>query len=80
MRTESLTNAKNNLSRLVEEVRHGERIRILVRGVPAADLLPVPAGKLEPDEVERSLAALERRGLVRRGTGKVDDSLLRAPC
>ncbi|MEE8409225.1 MAG: type II toxin-antitoxin system Phd/YefM family antitoxin [Myxococcota bacterium] len=75
MRTEKLTDVKNNLSRLVEQVRHGERIRILVRGVPVADLVPIgdEAGR---EEAPGHLAELERRGVIRRGTGSIADELL----
>lgn len=76
MQTASLTDAKNRLSELVERARAGERIRILVRGEPAADLVPArPVSNLGDDE---HLAGLERRGIIRRGTGVVP-LLLREP-
>jgi prevent-host-death family protein len=70
-----LTDAKNNLSRYVDRVRQGERLRILVRGVPAADLVPVADWDEGPD-TDRRLADLERRGLLRRGTGHLPEALL----
>jgi prevent-host-death family protein len=70
-----LSDAKNNLSRYVDRVRQGERLRILVRGVPAADLVPV-ADWDEGTDTDGRLADLERRGLLRRGTGQFPEALL----
>ncbi len=68
MEVTNLTDAKNRLSELVEKVRAGERVRILVRGVAAADIVPVsPRGD---DAGDARAAELERRGLVRKGTGR----------
>ena len=69
----NLTDAKNRLSELVERARGGERIRILVRGAPVAELVPITGRRDGPDE-ER-LASLERRGIIRRGTGKIPDCI-----
>jgi len=69
-----LSDVKNNLSRYVERVRHGERIRILVRGVPVADLVPVHEGLASADD-RANLDELERRGLIRRGTVRLDPQL-----
>jgi prevent-host-death family protein len=63
----SLTRVKNELSRYVEYVRRGEVVRILVRGVPVADLVPI-AGVDEGADEPR-LRELERRGVIRRGRG-----------
>lgn len=67
MRMANLADVKNDLSRFVAQVRRGGRVRILVRGVPAADLVPVEraAGTTQADDAE--LDELERLGLVRRG-------------
>jgi len=76
MRSAKLTDVKNHLSRYVERVRRGETVRILVRGVPAADLVPIvgaPGGETADSE---RLAALERRGWIRRGRGRVREALL----
>jgi len=68
MKTANLSEVKDRLSAYVRMVRQGERIRILVRGVAAADLVPVDA---EPDD-EALLLDAEHRGVVRRGTGILD--------
>jgi prevent-host-death family protein len=73
----TLTETKNNLSALVDQVRHGESILILDRGRPVARLESV----LEGDSAsEGRLARLERQGLVRRGVQKsLRDLLKRRP-
>ncbi|MBA2586789.1 MAG: type II toxin-antitoxin system prevent-host-death family antitoxin [Chthoniobacterales bacterium] len=69
MTTASITQAKNNLSKLIKRVRHGESILILDRNVPVARLEPLPPGGRDADEAR--LLDLERRGLLKRGTGKL---------
>lgn len=69
MRVANLAEVKNDLSRFVAQVRRGGRVRILVRGVPAADLVPIEAGADSPEGDELELAELEKLGLVRRGVG-----------
>jgi antitoxin (DNA-binding transcriptional repressor) of toxin-antitoxin stability system len=66
MRAANLAQVKNQLSRFVAMARRGTRVRILVRGVPAADLVPVETGPT-PESEEHDLGELERLGLVRRG-------------
>jgi antitoxin (DNA-binding transcriptional repressor) of toxin-antitoxin stability system len=78
MKVARLSKVKDELSRYVDYVRHGGRVRVLVRGVPAADLVPVftrPADQRgSPDA---ALAELERQGVVRRGTGEVPSEILK---
>jgi len=71
MKTANLSEVKDRLSAYVEMVREGERVRILVHGVPAADLVPVVA---DPDDEEWLLDA-ERRGVVRRAVEPFDESI-----
>lgn len=77
MTTASITEAKNNLSKLIRKVRHGESVLILDRNVPVARLEPLPPGSEEEDEAR--LAALERRGLLKRGTGKLSKDFFTRP-
>jgi len=76
MEIANLTDMKNNLSRYIEQVRRGTRIRILVRGVAVADLVPVSSTAMAEDDLERKLADLERRGLIMRGSGTIAAELL----
>jgi prevent-host-death family protein len=46
MEVADLTEVKNNLSRYIDQVQQGVRVRILVHGVPVADLVPVAAAEL----------------------------------
>ena len=50
MQTASITEAKNNLSKLLKKVRHGQSILILDRNVPVARLEPLASGSPESDE------------------------------
>lgn len=69
MKVANLATIKNELSRYVAYVRRGGRVRILVNGVAAAELVPVTT--TDDDE----LADLERAGIVRRGSGELPAEL-----
>ena len=69
MKTASLTDVKNGLSHYVDHVRHGGRVRILSRGVPVADIVPVAEGATSSGEDRWDLDALERQGTARSGPG-----------
>ena len=55
-----MTETKNRLSALLAEVRAGETVLILDRGVPVARLEPVTAG----DDADGRLARLQRAGVL----------------
>jgi len=76
MKTANLSEVKNRLSSYVDQVRAGGRVRILVRGVPVADLVPVEAGA-KGDDDSWGFVELERRGVVRRGRGGIDSEILK---
>ncbi len=59
---------KAQLSRYLDRVKAGQEVVITDRGTPVAKLVPIPAA--EGDD-ERRLEELERRGLIRRGTGQL---------
>jgi prevent-host-death family protein len=69
MKVAKLADVKNDLSRYVAQVRRGARVRILVRGVPAADLVPIETHASASEGDDHELDELERLGLVRRGRG-----------
>lgn len=77
MLTASVTEAKNNLSKLLKKVKHGESVLILDRNVPVARLEPLAPGSTEADEAR--LLDLERRGLLKRGTGKLPKNFWTRP-
>ncbi len=57
-----MTEAKNRLSALLAQVRAGETIVIVDRGVPVARLEPAAA---MPGDVEGRIARLQRGGMLR---------------
>jgi prevent-host-death family protein len=75
MKRVTLTDTKNNLRALVDQVRHGETILILDRGRPVARLESVRG---EGDDPEGRLARLERQGLLRRASAPLPREILMA--
>lgn len=71
MKVANLTDVKDELSSYVERARRGESVRIMVRGVPAADLVPIGVARsgreAEASWPDEELAQLERLGVIRRG-------------
>jgi prevent-host-death family protein len=57
----SITEAKNQLSALIDRVRGGESVLIVDRGVPVARLESATTGSVEPTG---RLARLQRAGIV----------------
>jgi prevent-host-death family protein len=76
MKRASVTEAKNNLSAILKEVRNGEAFLILDRGKPVARIEPL---SVEARGGDARLADLEKRGLLRRGVGKVRSQLITKP-
>jgi prevent-host-death family protein len=66
MKKASITDAKNNLSALIDRVKGGSPVLIVDRGRPVARLEPVSG--LQSDEDSR-LARLVRDGVVRPAQG-----------
>lgn len=77
MTTASITEAKTNLSKLIKKVKHGESVLILDRNVPVARLEPLAAHSR--GGAESKLAELNRRGLLKRGTGKLPRDFFKLP-
>lgn len=63
MKTASITEAKNNLSALIDGLKSGSSVLIVDRGKPVAVLEPVMGGRVAKEDVR--LARLVREGLVR---------------
>ncbi len=66
MRTASVSDLKANLSHYLRDVRRGEEIQILERGVPIARLSALRPGPAGPDRQHRE--RLVRAGVLRPGT------------
>ncbi len=74
MKTASISQTKNQLSALIDQVRQGEAIVVTDHDRPVAKLVPVQAENGE--ELAGALAQLERKGIIQRGNGEAH---LRAP-
>lgn len=77
MKKASITETKNQLSALLDRVRHGEAVLIMDRGRPVARLEPA-VYEGEGNEAGR-LARLERAGILRRAISSARSGLLREP-
>jgi antitoxin (DNA-binding transcriptional repressor) of toxin-antitoxin stability system len=69
---------KNQLSRYLALVRRGEVVRILDREVPIAQIVPIHPSIDSGMRGSEALAGMERKGLIRRGSGRIDKSILDA--
>ena len=69
MKKASITEAKNNLSALIDGLKGGSPVLIVDRGRPVARLEPVTIGS-ESDEDGR-LSRLVREGIARPGRGRI---------
>jgi prevent-host-death family protein len=76
MKVVKIADAKNNLSRHLEYVKRGGRIRIVDRDVPVAELIPIAPESASSDDL---LADMVRRGVARppSETGPIPKDLLR---
>ena len=77
MKTARLSEVKDQLSRYVRYVRQGGRVRILVRDLPVAELVPISFDASADPSADAKLCDLERRGILRRGKGDAAPELLR---
>jgi prevent-host-death family protein len=75
MRSHAISEVKNRLSELLDQVRSGQSIVVTDRGVPIARIEPVTTA---PDPTGR-LRRLERAGILRVGTGVPPIDLLHTP-
>jgi antitoxin (DNA-binding transcriptional repressor) of toxin-antitoxin stability system len=71
----TISQLKNRLSAYLKKVRAGRSILIVDRDQPIARLERIDAGGAGDDR----LARLERAGVVRRGSGRVDLAALKRP-
>lgn len=76
MKKASITEAKNNLSALIDSVKGGSPVLIVDRGRPVARLEPV-SGAASDDDAR--LARLVRDGIVRRARGGPQKGLFSTP-
>lgn len=77
MKTATLTETKNSLSALIDQVRHGETVLILDRGRPVARLASVLSE--ESESPEGRVSRLERQGVLRRARAAKSSDLFVRP-
>ncbi len=78
MKRATITETKNRLSALLDQVKAGETIEITDRGIPVARLIPAVSGDRDGDEGR--LARLERAGIIQRGSGsRLDIERIKRP-
>jgi antitoxin (DNA-binding transcriptional repressor) of toxin-antitoxin stability system len=77
MKQAKISELKKHLSRYLDLVRGGETVQVLDRDEPIAQLVPIPARTPAAQASDEArLTELERRGLVRRGSGQLPASIL----
>jgi len=77
MKKASITEAKNNLSALIDGLKSGSPVLIVDRGRPVARLEPVTTG--DAADQEGRLSRLVREGIVRPRRGAPSRTLFTAP-
>lgn len=75
MKTAKIAELKNNLSRFLDHVRSGGSVLVLDRDRPVAQIVPLERSVRGSGGHVARLLRLERRGLIRRGTGGLPDWL-----
>jgi prevent-host-death family protein len=77
MKSASVTEVKNNLSKYLEQVKNGEAVLITERGVVIARIESVRT-RQDKTADEARLARLERAGVITRGRGPIPAELINA--
>ena len=72
MKKASVSELKNQISRYLDSVKHGETVLVLDRRVPVAELKPVTG-----QSSSGKLIALERKGIIRLGSGKISEKFFK---
>ena len=72
MKKASVSDLKNQISRYLDYVKHGETVLVLDRRVPVAELKPVAA-----TSSSGKLLALERKGTIRLGSGEISEKFFK---
>ena len=66
-----ISELRDHLSRYLDRVRAGGEVIVLDRERPIARSVPIAEGGSAPAGDAERLASLQRRGLVRRGSGRL---------
>jgi|SRR2546423_14531681 len=76
MKEAKISEIKNGLSRFLALVRKGQVVRILDRDVPIAQIVPIAHAATRRGPGVEALGGMERKGLIRRGTGRIEREFL----
>ena len=77
MKRVKIAELRNHLSRYLDHVRAGGTLVVLDRNHPIAEIRPIATPSARgASEDEGRLAALERKGILRRGKGPVPAALI----
>jgi prevent-host-death family protein len=78
MKTAKISELRDRLSRYIDHVRAGGRVLILDRNRPVAEIVPVGTSGGDGSATDEGrMAALEREGLLRKGSGSIPTDILR---
>lgn len=75
MKSAPISEVKARLSEYLNRVKAGEEVIITDRGTPVARLLPIARTK----NARERLASMERRGVIRLGSGRLPKDFWRLP-
>jgi prevent-host-death family protein len=75
MKTTSVSQLKVSLSAYLKSVKAGEEVIVTERGLPIAKLCPMAHSNL----LSEQLIEMEKRGLLRRGAGKLPKNFWALP-
>jgi antitoxin (DNA-binding transcriptional repressor) of toxin-antitoxin stability system len=75
VKSAKIADLKNNLSRYLEHVKAGGSVLVFERDQPVAQIVPLYGPRSARAGRDVRLARLERRGVIRRGTGGLPDWL-----
>lgn len=80
MKQAKISELKNHLSQYLSYVEKGGVVRVFERDRPVADIVPISGAKARGKAGDDAwLDELERRGIVRRGTGRLPPGFLARP-
>lgn len=79
MKKANIANVKNNLSRYLEYVKKGGKVRIFDRDTPIAEILPFKnEGSATVEDDLRRLRSLEEKGVLSLASARLEPSFLQS--
>lgn len=79
MKKANIANVKNNLSRYLEYVKKGGKVRIFDRDTPVAEILPFKnEGPAAVEDDQRRLRSLEEKGVLSLASERLEPSFFQS--